>query len=38
MNNKIKIFTANNQQLATDIAQTLGLELGRIELTNFQDG
>ena len=38
MNNKIKIFTANNQQLATDIAQKLGLELGRIELTNSQDG
>lgn len=38
MNNKIKIFTANNQQLAIDIAQKLGLELGRIELTNFQDG
>lgn len=38
MKHKIKIFTANNQQLAGSIAQKLGLELGQIELTTFQDG
>ena len=38
MKSKIKIFTANNQKLASDIAQKLGLRLSQIELRTFQDG